>query len=381
MSAQAARRDEIARGQTEFPEEILEDIPDTRLERANQALFEADAELEGAFTRGRPAARFGTSEFAEAAAERQRLASEGTPFVPVRARQSAARAARRQARAEVKAAEEELQSVSVGEVIEEGGIKSLLARFRVAINHPERALEWEKDVGVQRGERGRRAAAGQDLLDDLLKEGVPAEEALAQSGGPLIGPLPKVGTDAFDEFKVPYVREALFQEIATTTKLRFFERKGAETALKRLLEDGRIPQEPGSQGGSSLTLLQKIFGEELVGTLNQGFKLEEVTEAEVRGGLGLTRFQGARRGDPGFPSTQEFGDASLFGPLEGPGRTQDRGIQRFGQPVERLFPDEAPQLLETPQTPLRAEPPVLRSQVNRLKQRLYSPPNLFRTHN
>ena len=80
LAAQAGRRDEIARGQTEFPEEILEDIPDTRLERANQALFEADAECEGVFTRGRPAARFGTPEFAEAAAEGQRLASEGKPL-------------------------------------------------------------------------------------------------------------------------------------------------------------------------------------------------------------------------------------------------------------------------------------------------------------
>ncbi len=93
--------------------------------------------------------------------------------------------------------------------------------------------------------------------------------------------------------------------------------------------------------------------------LAQPGSLEDIIRRDVQDrNLGLTGFQGATRGDPGFSSTQEFGDASIFGQLEGPGRTQGGGEQRFGQPVERLFPEEAPQLLGTPETPPRLQPPA-----------------------
>ncbi len=168
----------------------------------------------------------------------------------------------------------ELAAAPLSEAVD-SGLQGILGRFRGILNDPSRAQDWERTLLARRTERGVRAGSMQERVSDLVSAGVPVEEAIKRGTKELSGELPAAASP-FEELATPYVREALFQEVFAQLADEPLEMAATATALKRALDTGSIPRTPGAKGGSSFTLLQRVFGDQLTETLGQGRSLDEV---------------------------------------------------------------------------------------------------------
>ena len=384
-------------GQAAPPPQVIDDIPtqssaipDTPLETAYRELDEAFANLEAESIPGSRAPRFGTPERSAFDAQRRGLASEGRGVPPKRIRIQEARG--RLAAAQEQVLQQEaiqsqrqlafkdridfssLREVSDrrlfgilddagassigpnGELLE-GGLSEVLDEFRRFLQDPSTADNWRETLLLRSQARAARAARSSEILDTLIEQGMPVEEALRISREALAGPLPRAGTP-LHQLAAPQVREALFQEVYTQLAGDRFELESTATALANALATGSVPRTPGARGGSAFTRLSRVFGEDLTRTLGQRRSLEEIIALDTRGNLGLTGFQG-RPPRPAQLGTQEFGAARQIG-----------GRQTFGQvPTERLLPDEpiltgqqVPDALAQPPGPFQEKLPDLRTQ-------------------
>jgi len=119
-----------------------------------------------------------------------------------------------------------------------------------------------------------------------------------------------------------------------------------------------------------MTRLQRVFGDEVTQTLNQGLSLDEVIKRQAQGAQPPIRPPGGSP-PPGntLPSTQGFGDARVFGPLDrGYEGRQVFGVPQRGvgevplEPGRAVLPGQAP----VPPYPSGARPPRLSPFANDL---------------
>ena len=190
-----------------------------------------------------------------------------------------------------------------------GEADDFIQKFGQYLASPESVEARNLTLALRTKVLGQRLGHLQARAQELIIQGKQSEEAIAQATKEAMsGQLPGAQTTIADDLTAE-IRDAMFARIYHVLKDEPAELMSTAEALRNALLGGTIPRLPGIKGGSALTRLQRVFGEnpEILKALDQPKDLKAVIEESL---LGKRDWSFLER-EWSVPSPIPFGQARL----------------------------------------------------------------------